>query len=118
METIYIKNDTDDSFRGGFSIESVNNSTFNSEHDIQITEGGGKKHRLHNKAIPFGLAMKRVKPYVGYECKNGDVLNNDMFEKLLTSVAKIERNNNNKISKSNKTKKSHKQFTIHSNHHA
>ena len=104
MDTIYAKDDSEHIFRGGFSLDAINNSTFTTT-DFTIAdslEGGGKKHRLHNKAIPFGLAMKRVKPYIGHECKNGDVLNNEMFEKLLTSVAKIERKNG---SKTNKTKK-------------
>jgi hypothetical protein len=97
MEAIYIKDDIETNFRGGFSFES-------SQISEQI-EGGGKPNRFSNKAIPFGLAIKRVKPQIGKQCKNGDVLNNDMFEKLFNTVAKIERSNGNKKDH-NKTKKS------------
>jgi len=95
MEPIYIKDDVETTFRGGFSIES-------SQISDQI-DGGGKNKRFENKVIPFGLAMKRVKPQIGRQCKNGDVLKNDMFEKLFTAVAKIEKSNG--YIKKNKTKK-------------
>lgn len=95
MAAIYIKDDIEN-IRGGFSVESSNIS--------EEMQGGGKNKRFENKVIPFGLAMKRVKPQIGRQCKNGDVLNNDMFEKLFTVVAKIEKSNVY-IKDKNKTKK-------------
>jgi len=92
-------NSNNHQFKGGFPIEITENSN-------GLTDGGGSKNiRFQNKVIPFGLAMKKVKPQFGYQCKNGDVLNNDMFEKLFNTVAKIERTNGYKNTVLNKTKK-------------
>jgi len=65
--------------------------------------GGNGKKRFKNKVIPLGLAMKRIKPQLNHECKNGDILNNDIFEKLFNMVATV-----NKKDKKNTTRKLHK----------
>jgi len=74
--------------------------------DDAVTGGSNKDNstiRFQNKSIPFGLAMKRIKPVSGYECKKGNVLDESLFEKLFLEVAKIE--NREKPKKNNKTKR-------------
>jgi len=71
----------------------------------EIMGGGKDKERLKNKAIPFGLAMKREKPKNNYECKNGNIVDNDIFEKLFTMVAKVEKRERTGFQKHNKTKR-------------
>jgi len=98
MSAIYHWNENQNIYGGGFEV------TYNtSETDVIV--GGGKK-RFHNKAIPFGLAMKRVKPQLNYECKNGDVLDNTLFEKLFHSIATV--NSSEKKERKNTTRKSKK----------
>jgi len=111
METIYQSNGehTDPSttkYTGGFIIGGVEKtSLFNDGLDGRLSEiQGGSSNRFKNKVIPFGLAMKRTKPMIGYECKNGDILDNHLFEKLFTMVAKVEKREKN-INKKNKTKR-------------
>jgi len=107
METVYFKDTTENTYKGGFNIVPIFENTLVGE-SIEIS-GGSKNERFKNKVIPFGLAMKKIKPHIGYECKNGNVLDNDMFEKLFSTVAKVERS---KKSESNKTKKSKKQSNL------
>jgi hypothetical protein len=108
METIYQEfqdNDSITKYTGGFIIGGVETSSlFNSELNggsYQLNQGGGNK-RFQNKVIPFGLAMKRTKPYIGHECKNGDVLDSSKFEQLFNLVAKVEKREK---TKKNKTKR-------------
>jgi hypothetical protein len=97
--SIYEAVDNGDIYRGGFRIDTrVDNNT-----SVDII-GGAKKNLLQNKAVPFGIAMKRLKPHVNYECKNGDVLDNTLFEKLFHSVATL----NSSVPKKNTTRKSKK----------
>ena len=100
METVYFKDPIENKNRGGFNIIPIVGTGLVGE-SSEIT-GGSKNERFKNKAIPFGLAMKKVNPHNGYECKNGNVLDNDMFEKLFNSVARVERSTK---TDSNKTKK-------------
>jgi hypothetical protein len=87
-------NSTEQTIRGGFKpiIE-------------EIIGGGKHTERLKNKAIPFGLAMKREKSKNNYECKNGNIVDNDIFEKLFTAVAKVEKRETTGFQKHNKTKR-------------
>jgi len=99
MNIIYdnMINETQNIYRGGFEVIS------NIENEMNgITVGGGKK-QFHNKAIPFGLAMKRIKHQKNYECKNGDVLDKTMFEKLFQSIATV--NSFEKKERKNTTRK-------------
>jgi len=99
MNIIYdntMMNDTQNIYRGGFEVIS------NSENESNEITGGGKK-RFHNKAVPFGLALKRIKPQLNYECKNGDVLDNTLFEKLFNSIARV--NSSEKKEKKNATRR-------------
>jgi hypothetical protein len=100
MEPTYFKDSTENTYRGGFNIIPIFETTLIGE-STEIT-GGSKNERFKNKAIPFGLALRKEKQHISYECKNGNVLDNDMFEKLFNSVAKVERS---KKTESNKTKK-------------
>jgi len=87
--------------KGGFAITTNNEN----KNENEITGGGGKI-QFRNKVIPFGLAMKRIKPQLNYECKNGDVLDNTLFEKLFNSIAKV--NSSIQKEKKNTTRKSKK----------
>lgn len=114
METIYREFQDIDSiakYTGGFIIGGVETSSlFNSElnggssEKNELKQAGGNK-RFQNKVIPFGLAMKRTKPYIGNECKNGDILDSNLFEKLFTMVAKVEKGDKKLNNKKNKTKR-------------
>lgn len=116
METIYqdvINSGNSDSlnkeYKGGFIIggletSSLFNSDINQEGFSNTTKGGGNK-RFQNKVIPFGLAIKHTKPYIGHQCKNGDVLNESLFEKLFTMVAKVEKGEKKNNKKNNTTKR-------------
>jgi len=116
METIYQTiGDTNDSFnqsyKGGFIIgggESIfiSNCSFDETNGRNETkESKGGSNRFQNKVVPFGLAMKRTKPYVGHECKNGDILDKDLFDKLFNLVSKVEKREKNKNNKTKRIKK-------------
>jgi hypothetical protein len=99
MPVIY--NTSDNTIRGGFSVNTINNteSLLGSNNNIQ---GGGNKTQLKNKVIPFGLAIKKEKESSNYECKNGNVIDPLLFNKLFESIAKVEKS---KVSQNNKTKR-------------
>jgi len=100
MSIIYNIFPEDNIIKGGFPTITINESTlFGSKN---IIEGGSSKTQLKNKVIPVGLALKKEKETTEYTCKNGNIIDDKLFDKLFESVAKIEKP---RISQNNKTKR-------------
>jgi hypothetical protein len=98
--TGYTNDSNNQSYKGGFTIGDGDEN-----HEQNTVSGGVGKTRFQNKVIPFGLAMKRVKPMIGYECKKGDVLDSSLFEQLFNMVAKVEKREKKMNNLKNKTKR-------------